>query len=468
MKNIIIKLCLVAILMNVLSGCKKWLEVQPEDRFTEEQIFKTAQGFEDALNGIYISMGKANLYGENLTLSVLDILAQRYNISSSTSSKYGQLITYDYRGDKARPKFDAIWEDSYIAIANANQLLANLDKYSQNITASRAKIMKGEILGLRAFLHFDLLRMYGPIYDSPDSTKLAIPYYKALTPKIGNFESANAVMDKILTDLKDAEALLINDPVKVDGSKNLNSYRFNYYAIKALEARVQLWRNNKVGALNAAKTVIDASALFPWVVGTTITGDNQSPNRLFSTELLFATYNKDLYTSYDNLYYFELAEDNILSAKSAVFIDAIYENNSNDYRNSYMWRVPPLGKDYPTFLKYADAVDKTKPYRFTIPLIRLSELYYIAAETEPDATTALGYLNAVRNHRGVISLTSPSSLSNEILKEYQKEFYGEGQLWFYYKRKKINVVVSPNSATNIGIPSSAWIFPVPDAELANR
>lgn len=468
MKNIIIKLCLAAILLNVLSGCKKWLEVQPEDRFTEEQIFKTSQGFEDAVNGIYISMGRPNLYGENLTLSALEVLAHRYNVPTGTSSKYGELLTYDYRGEKARPKFDAIWENAYISVANVNQLLVNLEKYSQNIDANRAKTIKGEILGLRAFLHFDLLRMYGPVYDSSDSTKLAIPYYKELTPKIGSFEPANQVIVKILSDLKDAETLLVNDPVKVDGSKGLNSYRFNYYAIKALEARVQLWRNNKAGALSAAKTVIDASALFPWVVGTTITGDNQNPNRIFSTELLFATYNKDLYTSYDNLFYFELSEDNILSAKSAVYINTIYENNSNDYRNSYMWRVPPLGKDYPTFLKYADAVDKKTTFRFTIPLLRLSEMYYIAAETEPDPATALGYINKVRNQRGIVSLTNPPSLSNEILKEYQKEFYGEGQLWFYYKRKKINSIISPTSANNIGIPSSAWIFPIPEAELANR
>ena len=37
------------------------------------------------------------------------------------------------------------------------------------------EIMKGEALGLRAFLHFDLLRMFGPVFAMEPQGK-AIPY----------------------------------------------------------------------------------------------------------------------------------------------------------------------------------------------------------------------------------------------------------------------------------------------------
>lgn len=467
MKNIIIKFCLVAATISSLSACTKWLEVQPEDRFTEDQIFSNAQGFEDALNGTYITLSSQNLYGNNLTLSVLDLLAQRYQLSTGTT--FREIGTYNYTDESVMKRLDGIWGSAYVSIANINRLLTNVDKFSENISPERAKIIKGEALGLRAFLHFDLLRMYGPVYNSVDSTKKSIPYYTALTPNIGGFEPANVVMDKILDDLKQAEALLANDPVKTDGgTANLNSYRFNFYAVKALQARVLLWRNDTKGALTAAKTVIDASGLFPWVLPANIIGDYQSPDRIFSTELLFGTFSKDLYANYFDLFYYELQPNTILATGSATFIDQIYEGNSNDYRKDYIWKVPPLGVSFPAFFKYADAVDKKKAFRNTIPLMRLSEMYYIAAETETNSTLALGYLNTVRNHRGIPSLVNPTSLSDEIMKEYRKEFWGEGQLWFFYKRRKITNVVSPNNSSNITIPTTAFTFPIPQEELSNR
>ena len=68
-------------------------------------------------------------------------------------------------------------------------------------------------------------------------------------------------------------------------------------------------------------------------------------------------------------------------------------------------------------------------------MIRLAEMYYVLAECAADAQTAAGYLNAVREARGVdpTGLTEATRL-NEIEKEYRKEFYAEGQLWYFYKR----------------------------------
>ena len=52
-----------------------------------------------------------------------------------------------------------------------------------------------------------------------------------------------------------------------------------------------------------------------------------------------------------------------------------------------------------------------------------------------DASTAAGYLNKVREARGVDAVTfAEDKRLNEIEKEYRKEFYGEGQLFFFYKR----------------------------------
>ncbi|WEK18991.1 MAG: RagB/SusD family nutrient uptake outer membrane protein [Candidatus Pedobacter colombiensis] len=468
MKRLIIKIGFLFLVTMTCSSCNKWLEIQPEDRFTEEQVFSNQQGFEDTMNGIYLRISGNSLYGDNLTLSLLDVLAQSYMVSSSIGP-FKEVISYNYADKGVRARFDGIWNEAYTSIANINQLLVNLDRYSQNIPVHRAKIMKGELLGLRALLHFDLLKLYGPVYNSADSTDLSIPYYHKLGPEIGRFQPANKVMDFILSDIKAAEENLAADAIKTEGNSNyLNKYRFNYYANKALAARVYLWRNDKPNALKSAKEVIAASNLFPWVSAANITADFQSPDRIFSTELLFSVFTKDLYTNYNRLFYYELVTSDILATGSSAYLNDIYDNNSNDYRKDYIWKVPPLGVPFPAFFKYADVVDKKKNFRNTIPVIRLSEMYYIAAEAEPNAATALDYINTVRNHRGIPSLTTITSIDQEIRKEYIKEFYGEGQLWYYYKRKQITSVVSPNSNTTVSIPVNAFMFIMPDSEISNR
>ena len=73
----------------------------------------------------------------------------------------------------------------------------------------------------------------------------------------------------------------------------------------------------------------------------------------------------------------------------------------------------------------------------TIPLIRLPEMYYILAECESDDDVSADYLNKVREARGIDGTSYKNSASKkltEIEKEYRKEFYGEGQLFFFYKR----------------------------------
>mgnify|MGYP003307262422 CR=1 FL=1 len=70
-------------------------------------------------------------------------------------------------------------------------------------------------------------------------------------------------------------------------------------------------------------------------------------------------------------------------------------------------------------------------YRYMVPLIRLSEVYLIAAEATGDVT----YLNRLRNTRGISRVYDLSEVTVEALQEeYAKEFFAEGQLFYFYKR----------------------------------
>lgn len=92
-------------------------------------------------------------------------------------------------------------------------------------------------------------------------------------------------------------------------------------------------------------------------------------------------------------------------------------------------------------------------------------MYYILAETAATPAEGLVYLNKVRVNRVLPEILSTGltsqNLEAEILKEYQKEFYAEGQLFFYYKRKL--TVRMLFGAKNLS--ETNYIVPVPDNEL---
>ena len=75
-------------------------------------------------------------------------------------------------------------------------------------------------------------------------------------------------------------------------------------------------------------------------------------------------------------------------------------------------------------------------YSQQIPLLRMAEMYLIAIETAPTLAERNGKLDLFRKDRGLPSkvCVTAEELQGEVLKEYQKEFYAEGQMFFYYKR----------------------------------
>ncbi|GAA4298759.1 RagB/SusD family nutrient uptake outer membrane protein [Aestuariibaculum suncheonense] len=461
-------------------SCDDFLDVQPEDKFLEEQLFSKEEGFYTALNGVYAKIVSENGYGGDLTMSTLELMAQQYNTPNDIHKWY-PYTKYSYTDSGVQAKFNNIWTNMYTSILNINNLLQSLELYPELLNSEKQNIIAGEAYALRAMLHFDLLRLFGPVYIT-NAQDDAIPYYTESKAQIAEMLTAEQVMVKILDDLDNAEILLQDDPVRVSGpmttvgddfNKNFfryRNFRLNYFAVKALQARVNLYAGYNEEALAAAKAVIDeATPFFPWIVDDQITSGGANLDRIFSTEILFALENTELYNRQSDYFDASLKYDKILAPLSNRIRD-VYENNSKDYRFEYSWFVSTeAAKDYETFFKFADIEDKEKKSRFMQPLIRISEMYYIAAETETDEAVALEYLNTVRRERGLgDDLSLGVDLQNEIFKEYRKEFYGEGQLFYYYKRKNVSFILSGASGSNIEMTSAQYVVPLPLSETDYR
>src|SRR5690606_27519355 len=119
--------------------------------------------------------------------------------------------------------------------------------------------IKGEALALRAFVHFDMLRLFAPSFAS-DPSALAIPYITSVTKTVTTRSTVTATIDKIINDLTNATELLTRDPIYTGQeitAQDDNGYllnrplKFNYYAVKGLLARVYLYKGDKPHALSA-------------------------------------------------------------------------------------------------------------------------------------------------------------------------------------------------------------------------
>ncbi len=262
-------------------------------------------------------------------------------------------------------------------------------------------------------------------------------------------------MENVIADLHEAAELLENDPVRTEGCWEENTYTFtsfrkmrlNWYAVQLLLARAELYRDHKPEALVAARNVIDAQEKwFPWVNRQNISPGQEDADRIFFDEIVFGLQNSrisKLYTAYFNGN--TLTSDMLLAPLNSQILK-IFENNRDDYRYVafFSTQLTVGSAVYNLFEKYKTTADSLSSN--LMPMLRLAEAYYIAAESEPDPEEGMQWLNQVLTHRGLKKMTNSSLLANTLEKEYIREFWGEGQLFYYYKRLKYTEIIDSDDS----------------------
>lgn len=472
----------------VLTACDNWLDVQPADRVTEEQVFTSESGFWGALNGIYTELLSSDLYGGALGPEMVEIFAQRYNIQS-VQKEYVQLQTYAYAEKETKERLQKCWEAAYHLILNCNSILENTHKHREVLDDRAYHLIRGEVLAMRAFLHFDMLRLFGPM-DAPNSGEPAIPYNERVSVSATNLLTAPEVLTKVSADLTQAAQLLKEwDPVVEKGPRmeavketdedyaEGNVYRFrglrmNYYAVVGMQARVALYAGKTTEALAYARQVIDdpkRQEYFPFVSFTEVTS-GQNMDRMFSSEVLFSMFNDKrdqvfkTYFDSDNA----SASQKLMPRKGAVEELFGQDEKASDYRYKWWSTSTVAGEtDLLMNIKYKGITDTDLLHGKLMALVRLSEMYLIAAECETDGTQAFTWLNTFRRQRG-LALELKENLEGNLRKEYEKEFLGEGQLFFYYKRKGLKTLLLGTTGKNREMDASTYVPPLPDSESKYR
>ena len=199
-----IKTICVALLVIMISGCDSWLDLKPIDKVLEDQLYETEEGFKQSLTGVYVELNQRNLYGGDLMFRMVEILAQRYNLSSIGT--YKEWVAYNYSDDDVKSSIDGLWQKMYALIMNCNKLMENADLRKDVFTGDNYNLIYGEALALRAFLHFDLYRLFCPDVKFSPQTE-GIPYNKEFGVALPPMYTVEEVVQLIINDLKEAETL---------------------------------------------------------------------------------------------------------------------------------------------------------------------------------------------------------------------------------------------------------------------
>ena len=465
MKRIVYIIIVAFASMVSLPSCSEWLDVTPNTDLPAKELFTTENGFNSALAGLYILMTEEDTYGKNLSFGLMEQLAQMYDKLPEGTTDRSSVYIYDREtsgGYNTKGVLANTWRAQYNTIANANNLLKWWELNGEVVLLDSAArdMIRGEALALRAFLHFDLLRGWGPMDYAGDIAARdmkCMPYRTVADHSKQPLLPAKDIVGLIISDLKAAKECMSHEK-DLDLGEDLSkrNMRMNYHAINAMLARVYSYAGEKDSAAMYANMVIDECGL------TLQSGNDNDP--ILSKEVIMGL---NMYELEDNLSeYFAVGEK--MTTKYYLNIptlNQIFESvgsESEDMRAKGTAFYRNNEQQCAISLKYIE--NKTG----IIPLIRLPEMYYIACEAAEDGDEAAIYVNSVRNKRGISKAKDVACDTEELRmaalnKEYRKEFYGEGQYFWFLKTHGVTGTLG--HCSDVTLYKENFIFPLPDAEV---
>lgn len=493
MKKFILLIAVSAAALMSVTSCEDWLKATSSTQIQADELFTTKSGFQDALSGIYVLMGDMKAYGSNMTYFYSDLAAYPYLSCISPRNQYVQQHKYS-NNEAVNVLVSQSWNMAYKVIAGINEILNYLEK-NRNLFSGDLEysLFKGELYGLRAYVHFDIMRYWGASsWNGGNSTKLTVPYVTVYGKEPTQQKSYEETCAMLLSDIETAIECLANDPVtgtvsdsfqntcNAEGFWNNRTNRFNLYAAEALAARYYQWMKDYGTAAEYAQKVIDgalASGNVSWIdseAQRTII-DSDARNWTFTPEHIFALNITGLYSEVQGLL-MPGANGNMSDALriNQQFIDNCLfpkvdpETGSlageEDIRGTAML-LKLANNSYDCFKLYGSSM-----YPSTVsnrmPMIKLAEMYYIIADKyihESNNAKALEMMDVVRANRGVLdALPSTVDAELELNKEYMREFINEGQI--FHRFKSAGLEKYPGNGY-FELQQSDLVLPYPQTEI---
>ncbi len=485
------------------NSCDSWLDVRSEEEILEEDAFKTGKGYRTALIGVYRLVGNEKLWGKELTWGFASVIGRNYKIRSLPRA-YSEIIkNSNYENPYTKLIIKDIWEAGYNVIANCNNILKNIEKASINkfeYPWERDMII-AEARGLRALMHFELMRYFVPAPITGYKGK-AIPYVRDYPVPYPPFNTTDEVLNYIIEDLKFAQKKLKSidvDIILADcimdyistylyyGIQNLKedgtygggagffSYRgcrMNYWSSTALLARVYSYKRENETAIKYINELFDkwiGNSNFEWGWYEYDSNPNKiNGKRLPEAFLCFR--NKHVYKIYNDF----ASSRNYM--KMTGLNDLFQEDKYDDYR--YRSLYDELKQTYRVWIEPTDPAFDFNNYTTRsiisnfgplLPIIELPELYYIQCEyfiEKGDINKAINTLKQLKDARGIkspIEIKDYNTFMQVLINDATRDFLTRGQTWHYLK--KLNWPTMYNG-TNVAweVPKEYYVLPIPENE----
>lgn len=428
MRKIKILTALLSVIL--LASCDDFLDVKPSDSSAAESSITNAADAKVAINGLMRKMTSSDYYGRNFMLYA-DAKGGDFAIRSQGR---GLDALYTFNHSASSNSYSGFWSQIYNCILQSNNLLLNIEKIEADGKGSAAlSDYKGQALTARALMYFDLVRLYGKPYNM-DKESFGVPLI--LEPLDASAQPTRAsvkeVYAQIMKDLTDAEALL---------SKTIVNGYLNYYSNTALQAKVNLYMENYTEALAAAEDVISSNKYVLYSNTDWVKSWSTQFGKESIIELAIYPSEADLLTA--SLGYYLLRQGKKTGAMGWFMASDYYLTLLGEDANDVRWGIMDYDESSTTrfgsCLKYCGVDllgDKNSPSAVNIKVLRLSEIYLIAAEaalklTTPDKAKAILYLNSIRKRSPNLAPATEGTITlNMVTDERSKELYAEGQRFF--------------------------------------
>lgn len=433
------------------ASCDDFLDMQPTSSGNADEAIRTVTDAQVVLNGVMNAMTSYAYYGRNMFLYAD---AKGGDLTIYTAGR-GSDNLYAFNHTPNTGTYSGFWSQIYYCILQVNTLLDNVEQLEQAGTEEDFSFCKGQALTLRALFYFDLVRLYGLPYNYRKDS-YGVP--NVIRPLTVSAQPTRATVEEnyrqIVADLEEGAGLLVSDKSPQNGY-------IGYYANLALQARVKLYMEDYDGALTAALEVMgsDDYRLYEpeeWV---------SSWSSQYGTESIFelgiTTEEADLGTS--SLGYYLMRYRQLTGAMGWFLASDYFLNRLGEDPDDVRWGI----MDNDEYWVNNDVERKGACYKYmggtllqgdgkatatavNIKIIRLSEVYLIAAEAalhstlpEGGAEAAAGYLNSIRRRSPGLELATAATVTDDlILAERSKELYGEGHRFFDMLR--LNKIIEYN------------------------
>jgi hypothetical protein len=477
MKCIIIPVLTLIFSVFVLSGCRKFVEIDgPATSVSSKNVYNNDATAIGSITALYINLNNGNpIFPQELSgISAIAGLSADELDYYSGAGYHAPVVYYQNTLTPVNVSND-FWGTAYQRLYVVNAALEGLES-SSGLTPLVKQHLMGEAYFMRAFYYFYLVNLYGdvPLVLSTDYKVNAVIKRTAKA----------LVYDQILMDLKVAQSLLGSGFLKGDGITDYSQdseerVRPNKWATTALLARVYLFMGRWTDAEAAATLVLSNLTQFQlealenvflknnheaiWQLQPTVNGVNTLEAQLFAMADEGASGYNPVYLSNELLKDFESGDrrkDNWVGSVTA---------NGTTYCYPYKYKV-----------KKSSIMDAPVTEYSTV--LRVAELYLVRAESRArlgNRTGAISDVDQIRNRAGLPLVKNINPNINQedlitlILKEKRIEYFTEwGHRWFDLKRTgKVDEVmtkVTPKKNNGATWKSYQQYYPVSSYELQSN